>query len=300
MANDYWFPCFVNDLLGSFTWRAMTNEERGAYWQLICYQMQTSDGMLPGEINVLNRLAELDLNEHPLVLAKFPETDCGKRANARALEVWTDKATKSEKARTAVQSRYERSTNVVRTKNERSTDVVRTKNGRSTDEEPTKNGRTTNVLRTQVQRARVSESESESQSESETRDPQTPKGAKSKKKFDSHESAIKEDLPRIDAKGTEFASAFMAYCSERANRREWMTPRAVELLLGTLDKYDKEVAVEALNQSVMNGWQGVFPERVAADAARSGRAPKQAGVDVRFDELSEAQKQAIRERSGRI
>ncbi len=196
MANDYWFPCFVNDLLGSFWWRAMTNEERGAYWQLICYQMQTSDGMLPGDINVLNRLAELDLNEHPLVLEKFPETDCGKRANARALEVWTDKATKSEKARAAVQSRYERSTNVARTKNDR-----------GTDEERTKNGRGTNVLRTQVQRARVSESESESQSESDTRDPQTPKGAKSKL-----------DLPDGFA---EFWSAYPRKTAKDAALRAW-------------------------------------------------------------------------------
>lgn len=282
MANDYWFPCFVNDLLGSFSWRAMTNEERGAYWQLICYQMQTSDGMLPGEINVLNRLAELDLNEHPLVLAKFPETDCGKRANARALEVWTDKATKSEKARIAVQSRYERSTNVVRTNNDRSTDEVRTKNER-----------TTNVLRTQVQRARVSESESESQSESKTRDPQTPKGARSRL-----------DLPDGFA---EFWSAYPRKVKKPDALKAWR-----QVAASLPDGRSVVKAVESWKGSeswTKDGGKFVpYPAtwlrgecwNDAPDAVEVGTKAAASGVDVRFDELSEAQKQAIRERSGRI
>ena len=93
-----WFPCYVNDLLGSLSWRCMTPAQRGAYWQLICCQMQAEDGTLPDGIAMLSRLADLDLSgENSVVLDKFPVTESGKRANPRAYSEWLKRQDISEK-----------------------------------------------------------------------------------------------------------------------------------------------------------------------------------------------------------
>jgi len=93
-----WFPCYVNDLLGSLSWRCMTPAQRGAYWQLICCQMQAEDGTLPDGIAMLSRLADLDLSgENSVVLDKFPPTESGKRANLRAYSEWLKRQDISEK-----------------------------------------------------------------------------------------------------------------------------------------------------------------------------------------------------------
>lgn len=84
-----WFPCYVNDLLGSLAWRCMTPAQRGAYWQLICCQMQAETGTLPEDTAMLSRLAELDLGgENGIVLDKFPLHAGGGRANPRAYAEW--------------------------------------------------------------------------------------------------------------------------------------------------------------------------------------------------------------------
>jgi len=84
-----WFPCYVNDLLGSMRWKTMTPAQRGAYWQLICWQMQSDDGTLPGEISTLSTLADLDLsNGNGCVVDAFPLLESGRRANPRAATEW--------------------------------------------------------------------------------------------------------------------------------------------------------------------------------------------------------------------
>lgn len=84
-----WFPCYVNDLLGSIRWKMMTTEERGAYWQLICYQMQSNCGRLASDLLELSALADLDLTQgHQIVVEAFPPHPDGGRANVRALQEW--------------------------------------------------------------------------------------------------------------------------------------------------------------------------------------------------------------------
>lgn len=40
-----------------------------------------------------------------------------------------------------------------------------------------------------------------------------------------------------------------------------MTPRAIKLLMSRLDELssDNDVRIQILNQSIMNGWTGLFP-----------------------------------------
>ncbi len=94
-----WFPCYVNDLLGSMRWKCMTAAERGAYWQLICWQMQAEDGHLPEPLSALSALADLNLSEHPGVADAFPLDETGRRANRRALIEWVKAQGLSEKRR---------------------------------------------------------------------------------------------------------------------------------------------------------------------------------------------------------
>lgn len=84
-----WFPCYVNDLLGSMRWKMMVPAQRGAYWQLICWQMQSDDGLLPLDVGQLSTLADLDLNAecNAIILDAFPEQGNG-RANQRAFREW--------------------------------------------------------------------------------------------------------------------------------------------------------------------------------------------------------------------
>lgn len=92
-----WFPCYSNDLLGSMRWKRMTPAQRGAYWQLICWQMQSEDGHFDDDIDLLSALADLDLrNGNAIVAEAFPVNENGRRANRRALEEWTKRRVLSE------------------------------------------------------------------------------------------------------------------------------------------------------------------------------------------------------------
>jgi len=107
-----WFPCYVNDILGSMRWKCMTATERGAYWQLILWQMQSDDGHLPNDIKILSVLADCELHQNSCVIDAFPVQDNGKRANIRALKEWQKRTeigeSRSQAASTAAHSRWQR------------------------------------------------------------------------------------------------------------------------------------------------------------------------------------------------
>jgi hypothetical protein len=71
-------------------WKCMTPAQRGAYWQLICWQMQAENGHLPADLGALSRMADIDLSspDNNLVTEAFPIQDNGMRANNRALSEW--------------------------------------------------------------------------------------------------------------------------------------------------------------------------------------------------------------------
>jgi hypothetical protein len=70
-------------------WKMMTPEQRGAYWQLICWQMQSDDGHLSADVAQLSRLADVDLSgANACVMDAFPMNGNGRRANPRALKEW--------------------------------------------------------------------------------------------------------------------------------------------------------------------------------------------------------------------
>lgn len=98
--SDFWFPCYANDLLSSLRWKCMTPAQRGGYWQLICWQMQSDDGLLPGDLVALAALADLQLEG--VLLDSFPLfEDSGKRGNPRAYREWLTRKDKTDKKREA-------------------------------------------------------------------------------------------------------------------------------------------------------------------------------------------------------
>jgi hypothetical protein len=99
---DAWFPCYVNDLLGSMRWKRMNPAQRGAYWQLICWQMQSEDGHLDDDVGLLCALSDLDLsNGNKIVADAFPVDETGRRANPRALAEWAKRKAISGERREA-------------------------------------------------------------------------------------------------------------------------------------------------------------------------------------------------------
>ena len=56
-----------------------------------------------------------------------------------------------------------------------------------------------------------------------------------------------------------FVNAFSDYSDMRKKIKSNLTDRAVTLVLSTLHKEKKEVAIKMLEQSTMNSWKGVFP-----------------------------------------
>ncbi len=55
--------------------------------------------------------------------------------------------------------------------------------------------------------------------------------------------------------------AFKDFIEYRKKARKPMTPRAIKLLMSKLDELsnDNDIKIQILNQSIMNGWTGVFP-----------------------------------------
>ena len=67
----------------------------------------------------------------------------------------------------------------------------------------------------------------------------------------------------------ELNQAFTGYVEMRKQMKKPMTDRAIELAIKKLhrlavlpfsDLMDNKHAIQILNQSVMNGWQGLFPK----------------------------------------
>ena len=79
-----------------------------------------------------------------------------------------------------------------------------------------------------------------------------------------------------------FREAWLAYEDQRAQgpKRTRMTPRARELALRKLEGLGPEEAAAVVERSVMNGWQGIFPERLNGRGAEAP-APREETADER-------------------
>lgn len=60
---------------------------------------------------------------------------------------------------------------------------------------------------------------------------------------------------------TEFAQAWCAWCDERAAKKKPITERAAELQLKNLSSWGVKGAIESIETSISNGYQGLFAPR---------------------------------------
>ena len=86
---------------------------------------------------------------------------------------------------------------------------------------------------------------------------------------------VKEDKEIIYSDSPELNEAIISFIDYRRSIRKPMTDRAVYLLLGKLNKMSGSIPeqIEILNQSVVNGWQGIFPLKNEKAAGRKEVVP---------------------------
>ena len=94
---------------------------------------------------------------------------------------------------------------------------------------------------------------------------------------------IYSDVPELN----ETIIAFIDY---RKSIKKPMSDRAITLLLGKLNKMSNSVQeqIEILNQSILNGWQGIFPLK-----NDSGSGKSKAGFQGRNYDFDELEKQIV-------
>ena len=88
---------------------------------------------------------------------------------------------------------------------------------------------------------------------------------------------IYSDVPELN-------EAIIAFIEYRKTIKKPMSDRAITLLLGKLNKMSNSVQeqIEILNQSILNGWQGIFP--LKSDSGTGKKASFQ-GRNYDFEEL---------------
>ena len=88
---------------------------------------------------------------------------------------------------------------------------------------------------------------------------------------------IYSDVPELN-------EAIIAFIDYRKGIKKPMSDRAITLLLGKLNKLSNSVQeqIEILNQSILNGWQGIFPLK---NDSGSGKKASFQGRNYDFDEL---------------
>ena len=95
---------------------------------------------------------------------------------------------------------------------------------------------------------------------------------------------IKECKEIIYSDVPELNEAIIAFIDYRKSIKKPMSDRAITLLLGKLNKMSNSVQeqIEILNQSILNGWQGIFPLK---NDSGSGKKASFQGRNYDFDEL---------------
>jgi uncharacterized protein YdaU (DUF1376 family) len=218
-AATAWFPCYAGDILSSLRWKRMTLAQRGAYWQLILWQMQSDDGHLENDIGALSAMADLDLSTgNDIVLDAFPVQPSGRRANRRALAEWRKRVNLSETRSKAGAKRWHKESNC-------------NANAEQKDTQP----------QPQLQSHLKSESQPEPKTEIE----------KPRKRV-----TPSFDIPACLSSQAGFVEAFEAWKVYRKAKKDVVTDRVALTVLTRLSERPKE-AIAALDTCMVAGWTDV-------------------------------------------
>jgi uncharacterized protein YdaU (DUF1376 family) len=94
------------------------------------------------------------------------------------------------------------------------------------------------------------------------KEPLTPKGGVAKA---TRSLAMPEIPASLDSE--LFRAAWDSFSAHRIEKRCKMTPTMANKLLEKLVTYGQWTAIQAINASIENGWQGVFPEKIVTNGA---------------------------------
>jgi len=99
---------------------------------------------------------------------------------------------------------------------------------------------------------------------------------KRKKKKNNSASYVADD---------DLNAAILSFIDFRKKIRKPMTERAIQLMIDKLNQLSsrKEEQIEILNQSILNGWQGIFPLKNNAQGMQDNNAGNAAGEKGRLD-----------------
>jgi len=247
MAKDPAMPFYVNDWLSSPRTACMTLEQQGAYLRLLCYCWASQEAAIPDEEQALARLSGLAegwfTNGSRLVRDCFVAhpSKPGYLTNKRLLELWSERVEWREKSASAGRKSGE-------SRRKSSNDK---QNG---NEPPFENG--SPLVRTKPEPNANSSSSSSSSSS----------------KVKTEENPLTPFPPELDTEA--FRVAWAEWLSERKDKRiKPYTDRGARTQLKRLAAFGSSVAVAAIEASIRNGWQGLFPEKVPADVpvSKNGR-----------------------------
>jgi hypothetical protein len=59
----------------------------------------------------------------------------------------------------------------------------------------------------------------------------------------------------------QFVQAWMEWEDSRIEQKKPITPKAMQAQIKNLNKFSEDVAIKAIQKSIENGWQGLFPEK---------------------------------------
>ena len=86
------------------------------------------------------------------------------------------------------------------------------------------------------------------------------------------ENNIKEEkIQKIYYKNLELNNLFLEFLDLRLKLKCKNTDRAVNLLTNELDKYDDDIKIEMLNESIMNSWKSVYPPKQIRQNQKKGK-----------------------------
>lgn len=110
--------------------------------------------------------------------------------------------------------------------------------------------------------------------------PPAPEGVETKAKVPRNDHEDARHWPEPNQQSLSFIEALGNFCKVRRERKNSITPHAMELLRNKLLRYDLAIQIQALSESAENGWTGCFPERLK-DAVKggSGFGRKKTGTD---------------------
>ena len=98
----------------------------------------------------------------------------------------------------------------------------------------------------------------------------TKKGASSKKRTKAEDVPIP---PKLDS--PEFQAAWLEWLAYRRERKLTLTARTVNAQLEKLAGWGTSAAIESINASIANGWQGLFDQRKGNGNGRSRNQVRQ-------------------------